>query len=334
MPLFARTVILGFQPFPSDGSTDFDPVLEVWTDAGRVVNNFVRHDGVSVTFDVSNVLEALESAKRLEVGSDTRATDSVIRRWLEKGYAAHLEFLLESEVELAPDVVYRIVHSTVQHLFLAQCLCARGAGYFNRARRLDEEDAESEEGAMGAMGYYGDPLEFAWSEAKEWGYPPLIGIPFAAAWNWLIQSEFDKCSIARTPLHKTLSVLLALSRQFSRVAAADVLALAQALEALLGGGSEKIGATLRARVEMILGEPVTHKRWLTDFYGLRSRIVHGAFPILRPGGFVEEEELERHEHELLRTIDRAIAVVLCLLQKLVVANATGFRFSETFTYES
>jgi hypothetical protein len=73
---------------------------------------------------------------------------------------------------------------------------------------------------------------------------------------------------------------------------------------------------------MILGEPVTHKKWLSGFYGVRSRI-HGAFPVLRPGGFIEEEELEDHGHELLRTIDRATAVVLCSDAKIDLGK--GYR---------
>ena len=118
------------------------------------------------------------------------------------------------------------------------------------------------------------------------------------------------------------------------MATADILILSQGLEAVLGGGSERIGSALKARVDLILGEPTAHKRWISDFYGLRSRIIHGAFPIVRPGEFLSEDDLYRHEKELLRPIDRVTAVLLCLLQKLILAGSAGFAFGETFHYES
>jgi hypothetical protein len=44
-----------------------------------------------------------------------------------------------------------------------------------------------------------------------------------------------------------------------------------------------IGKMLKDRIHLVLGEPKSHKKWITDFYNLRSRIIHGDYPLVRSG---------------------------------------------------
>jgi hypothetical protein len=101
-------------------------------------------------------------------------------------------------------------------------LSVRGGGHFNGAHFRGEGTSK-----LGEVGYYGDPLEFAWSRAETWRYPALNRISFRQVWNWLIDSDFDRCMVAEQPVHKALVVLLEVSRHFDRTAASDVLLVAQ-----------------------------------------------------------------------------------------------------------
>lgn len=177
-------------------------------------------------------------------------------------------------------------------------------------------------------------MEAAWRAAEEWQYPCIKKLQFKQVWNWLAKSEFDQCKLATSVLHKTLALLLDVSAPFSRPAALDVLLLCQALEALLDCKSGAIGASLTARANLILGPPPSHKKWLSSFYDLRSKITHGSFPIIRPGSFASDDEIYEHERELVASVNRVVAVLLTLLQKLAQAGASAFQFSESFDYVS
>jgi hypothetical protein len=328
VPVYACDV--GFSPFPSFGDTDGAPVLETWKDAGVLVQRFRMREGVCVSIDVSDVLDALAVCNAINQGSDTEADLRELRRWAERDYVAKLGVQIESLNELTEPEANQIVHSTIQHLFLAQCLSVQGGGHLNAAHRIGSPKSQLEED--GNYAYYGDSLEAAWSEASSWAYPPLVRLQFSDVWGWLIRSGFDRCSVALSPLHKALVTLLTIARHPTRTAASDVLALSQALEAMLSNSTERVGSSLKSRVDLILGEPLSHKRWLTDFYALRSRIIHGAFPIIRPGIFGDESDVYRHEDQLLRPVDRATAVLMCLLQRLITSGSSGFSFVESFSH--
>jgi len=175
-------------------------------------------------------------------------------------------------------------------------------------------------------------MESAWVVATEWEWPLLDPIPVSASWSWLESSGFRATSIAVKPVHKALVSLLEVAANPHLSESLETIFLAQAFESLLMGGPGRgIGEVLKERIELILGAPAAHKKWLNDFYKLRSQVVHGSYPVIRTGVAADEEYFDWSK-EFWMPLNRARAVLLALLQRLIGNGSTGFAFTQSATY--
>ena len=327
-----REFSVALSPLASFGGTKYGPIIDLWAQVGSALDHYrFSLDSLgtwNVTVDVSDVVAICKAAMVLEESGDATAFDARARRWVETGVPAKLRIVLEApESSLASDENMHIILNAVwQELFIVLNMCTEGAGHLNRARCLEPESARDLR-----LGYYGDAIESAWVEAREWGWPKLSQLPFKSVWAWLEQSGFRNCSIASAPVHKALVTFLELAQHESLFEPLEVLLLAQSLETLMVGGSGSIGKMLKNRIHLVLGEPTSHKKWITDFYNLRSRIIHGDYPLVRSGVIQEAESVE-YSQKFWRPLDRAIAVLIGLLQNLIVNNSMGFCFEERFSY--
>jgi hypothetical protein len=104
------------------------------------------------------------------------------------------------------------------------------------------------------------------------------------------------------------------------------------LEGPIANNNESVLKTLRGRINLILGSPNTDKNWLNSFYNLRSRLVHGDFPVIRMDcdEFVDPNAENYYSRF---PIDKALAVLLALLKKLIINNSGEFVFEERFYYK-
>jgi hypothetical protein len=171
----------------------------------------------------------------------------------------------------------------------------------------------------------------AFQGAQKDSWPPLRTLPFRSTWDWLHGEMIHDLFVAKTPLQVALFSLLQLARR-DPFDPANVLSIAQALEALITPGKESIGSTLRTRVRMILGDPSSRKSRLTNFYDLRSRIVHGSYPLVRfTDGYVPplRPEIGRWVKEVNTATNDGLALLLALLQDLVANDAHSYEFSQT-----
>jgi hypothetical protein len=127
----------------------------------------------------------------------------------------------------------------------------------------------------------GDVLNFALNCALKRGWPSLKSLPFKQVWNWLTRELPYTLDLANMAHHKALFTILRIcSEQTSE--SDTILLIAQVLEAFFSGGKAGIGSTVKQRLELVLGEPKTHKSWFNKFYDLRHRIAHGSMALLRP----------------------------------------------------
>jgi hypothetical protein len=88
---------------------------------------------------------------------------------------------------------------------------------------------------------------------------------------------------------------------------------------------------VRQRLELVLGEPKTHKNWFDKFFNLRYRIAHGSMAILRPGGLEDEDDPVTNQHidGFNSPIDEAVAVLLAVLQDLIQSNTREYHFPQS-----
>lgn len=185
---------------------------------------------------------------------------------------------------------------------------------------------------------YSDLIFLYWDKAKKDNWPVLSKLKFNQTWEWLRKVGFLGNPTAKTPIQKSLNILLDLSSQgTSRVF--DLILIAQAFENLLKADySRGIKSTIESRILKILGEPKKNKKWLSEFYSFRSKAAHGALPLNRSEvGLIFNEpfifENFDPNHDIFLKTEKAASVLLALIQNLIINNAEEFTFNEKFGYK-
>ena len=172
--------------------------------------------------------------------------------------------------ETAHELHFKAVGKFLQHLFLGMNLAQPGSLDLFSCRYPEHPNAFPPPPNL-----RGNVLEFARQHALERGWPPLKSLPFKQVWNWLTGELPYSLDLADKAHHKALFTILRIcSTQTNE--SDTILLIAQALEAFFSGGKEVIGSTVKQRLELVLGEPKTHKNWFNKFYDRRSHIAHGS----------------------------------------------------------
>ncbi|MCI5218644.1 MAG: hypothetical protein D3914_05510 [Candidatus Electrothrix sp. LOE2] len=110
----------------------------------------------------------------------------------------------------------------------------------------------------------------------------------------------------------------------------NMLVIARALEALFVDGREGIGSLLKTRLQLVIGIPSTHTKWFSKFYTLRSKIAHGASPMLKPGDYHDNcSDVDKYFNSYFEPMDTATAVLLSVLQDLTQHGIYSYQFEQT-----
>jgi hypothetical protein len=276
----------------------------------------------AVSVDVSGVIEQLE---RWDDPSFERRQDCP---W---GAVLDVEFSRpEGDDRFGGDSL--TVEQFVQQFWLAMNLAA--PGWFDLEDAWDDDDPQNE--ALPKLRAFGRD-SFAGAALLHPGWPPLARLPFSVTWDWLHADMFYDLRVAKNPSQIALVTLLQIARR-DWLDPANVLSIAQALEALLAAGRDSIGATIRGRVDAILNVPPERKKLIGRFYDFRSRIVHGDYPHVRPTTTVsldwgDDPERMRVEQELPSVYEDGLRILLALIQDLIRHNGRRYVFTESFRRE-
>lgn len=268
-----------------------------------------------VRLDVSDVLQQIDERELIEPSYPDGFGNSA---WID--IDVHPLYAPDSELTSLP-----LVQRFVEQLWLALNIAHPASLELEQSVYAEPNDVAVPP-ALSASGF----LE-AFQGAQRDGWPPLRTIPFRSTWDWLHGEMIHDVCVANTPLQVALFSLLQLSRR-DPFDPANILSISQALEAIVATGKENIGSTFRTRVQTILGDPSTRKSRLTNFYDLRSRIVHGDYPLVRlTDGYVPpvRPEIGRWIKEVNTATRDGLALLLALLQDLAANNAHGYEFSQT-----
>lgn len=221
---------------------------------------------------------------------------------------------------------FQLLGRLLQQVFLGMNLALPGSSSFV----LTKDEFPTEEHAPPNLS--SNVLEFAYSKARERGWPPLRRLELSRVWDWLHGAMLYELDIAAEPVDKALFALLRVCVP-QTVYTDNILHIAQAYEGLFAEGRDNIGSILRQRIETVLGQSQTHKRWFSKFYELRSRIAHGSIPVLRPAycNIDHSQAVEDYIAQFWEPIDQAIAVLLAILQDLIINESRGYHFGQQVT---
>lgn len=319
-------------PHPSYGDTDIRPIVGMWQEVARFFTGYqlpshAAHPGEYIlSFDIADFLEELRSA------------------WLDpqdKEYSRRLSRLVEGDGSTWIGVRVQqkqsgedaelplwFVGRLFQELFLTMNLALPGSCNLYQTSYVGCPEPVWPPVDLGASIF-----EDAWHQAQSSGWPPLKQLSFAKTWDWLHNDTglIYATDIGTTPVQKALYALLSVGNHNQTTDQDLVLLIAQTLESLLVDRAAGVAAVLRERVEALFGFPGERKKWVSQFYDLRSRIAHGAVPVIRPGGYCFDEsnsEFVDIVRQYWAPLHRALALVLAILQDLVDTNSRGYEFSQ------
>jgi hypothetical protein len=157
------------------------------------------------------------------------------------------------------------------------------------------------------------------------GWPPGRSLTFVTTWLWLQKWAPLDLVVGTQPHHRALFQLLRASESES---APDerILSVVQGIEALVAERCDTSTQRFRQRIEDVLGVSPVAERGLPGLYNLRSRIVHGDKPMIRPGAYSEADGSVWDAIQYFDEDDFAHAVLVALVRDLVAVDARGYTF--------
>lgn len=316
---------------PVDGETELQTFIDAWKAAQSLFFNR-EHLGHMVTVDATDTLQLLDIAVKLKRGIGKPFEDRLEYRLPRKLSPVGSRIVLTFHDAESANLDDTVIERFLQNLYLAMNLSVPGSCNLHRAsfvaRRSHEKRNELQTQREVWIDLSAEQLEHAYQSALRRGWPPFQRIELAGAWEWLERNGPLALDVAREPWHRALFTILRVgSRQSDEP---DVIQLCvQAVEALLGQGAP--ASVVKRRVESVLGIPCTHKSWYRELYDTRSRFVHGAAPIVRPGEWLNEDEASGEIAKYFEQSDLAYAVLICLIQKLILKTAHTFQINEIVT---
>ena len=311
------TTIIKLKVAPPISEVDIDSIISGWLE----VEAYFKANDVLIKEFKANDVPITEH--RIELNIDSK----LIRDKLERKNSSHsssMELLIEIKEEPTFEdwVLEEFFKHFIELLFLALNVSRKGGCNFPSCS-IDNLNFKKS--------LYSDSIESAWDLSQEDNWPNLTEIHFSKVWRWMEKHNGLNFALANTDVTKAMAVLLHQSYN-SDIVAGDVVQISQVLESFYLKRREPKARGLTRKIPVILGDiPNEGKKWVQDFYTLRSEIVHGDFPLFRPH-FNEADEsffqVEEQYWMLSKTIDKGISVILGTLQNLIVNDASKYVFDE------
>jgi len=317
-------------PQPANGATDPVPILALWEEVQSYFSDFHYPQPVWEEFEDARIsLDARDTIEEIRTGwiALEEYQHRIFRSW-DLGYHSYIDLSFQGIPTSVPEhQVLSFSARFLQELFLTMNLAVPGSCTLYRASFLNTTIDYAP--TVDLTAYL---LEDAVVLSREWKWPPITALPFETVWRWVQRKphSMHTTDIASTSVQKSFFALLRIAERTDAADHETVLLIAQILESFFVDRTEGIVGILRERIDEVLGAPQSHKRWLTKFYDLRSRIAHGSSPMLRPGEMFDWDKKENIEffHSYLDPVRRSIAVLLAVLQDLIVTDSDEYTFRQ------
>lgn len=170
------------------------------------------------------------------------------------------------------------------------------------------------------------PLDEVMNINTHWNYPKIKNIPFAKVWSWINKVGIPGVGVAENVSQKACFILLNLCGSPEFITE-NSLAMSRGFEIILADSSQSINKMLKERLELLFGIPLENKKWFSQFYQLRSRVIHGDLPVTRNN---REFSFQNEEFLLVfkKPYNQAFSIYISLLQKMIIKDCNGFIFSQ------
>ncbi|RMF16314.1 MAG: DUF2267 domain-containing protein [Gammaproteobacteria bacterium] len=243
----------------------------------------------------------------------------------------HSRLNITVEVAEASETPYSRYHAAavfIQTLLLGVNLSQPGACQFLQTRFAGKHAHRFEAQDFDSKAFY-DGMQ----AARENGWPKMENLPFNQVWTWLEQVGVSEKNTVLKDINKVLVDMLKIAQQRYRYGARTAMLVANQLEMLMRCKRETDMTHLRERVILALGQPTEAADCFNELHRLREALFHGDHPVRRPALVYHDadEEVRQQLAQHNSGVEKAIAVVLALLQDLIEHRAETYRFSETLS---
>ncbi|WP_369600412.1 hypothetical protein AAIA72_11240 [Hahella sp. SMD15-11] len=241
----------------------------------------------------------------------------------------HLNITVEVvEGSEAPYSRYHAAAVFIQTLLLGVNLSQPGACQFLATRFVGKQAHRFEAQDFDSKAFY-DGMQ----SARENGWPKIDSLPFSQVWTWLEQIGASEKNTVIKDINKVLVDMLKIAQQRYRYGARTAMLVANQLEMLMNTKREQDMTHLRDRVSLVLGQPTEAADCFNELHRLREALFHGDHPVRRPALVYHDadEEVRQQLAQHNSGVEKAIAVVLALVQDLIRHRAECYRFSETMS---
>lgn len=215
----------------------------------------------------------------------------------------------------------------VQHLFLLMNLSLPGS-----CRLLKAEFTERPSMSYKAPGLSALPFKNAQRGAEEFGWPKLAVLPIQKTWEWLELLKISQMDVAFSPSPLALFAMLDIAAQAHHFGASDIIQLYQVILSYCDADAQTEDRWVRQRLHLILGQPNSRADSFSDLHRRYCQAIEGQKACIRPG--IEfhtphsalKQQLAAHNSP----VERALMIILALIQDLITHHAKNYEFAETF----
>ena len=303
-------------------------VADLWAEVSVIFNNYIllthaleKPDkiGYKITVDTSDIVSFFKSR--------------IAKVDNEDYYSDLSDFYLKISLHTLDDgemisgvgaLSLNIINRFLQDLFIAMNLAFPTS--FNLWYGEFYEKIESYDIIAYAPFYSVIPLKYALEINEIWNYSKIKKLSFSKAWSWINKVGIPGVGVAKNVGQKTCFILLNLCNS-SEFIIENSLSMSRGFEIILSNSSQGISKEMKERFELLFGTPSENKKWFSQFYQLRSRVIHGELPVTRNSrefSFQNEEFLLEYE----KPYNQAFAMYLSLLQKMIIDDCNGYIFSQ------
>ena len=168
-------------------------------------------------------------------------------------------------------------------------------------------------------------LNEAYDSSIEKKYPTFNFHKTSLIRNWMNENDV---SIFNKPKNKLSTAINCLSYVYNyELLNSEKLTYSLiGLEALYTKGNANITEQLNEKIQVYLGEIQDFKKMLKDMYSVRSRFLHGVYPI-RPLFLYDNTDENEYENEIYNALIVGSGILACTIQQMIIENRIELEFS-------
>jgi hypothetical protein len=310
---------------PQANAADSARILALWREIdshfrSRVFSAQARPGSAvksyELSLDASALIQTMDSALQQAGSFDQRRADHSADR--NASVSGSLLLTVAEAGALQEREVYEVANLFLQQLQLAANLTLPGS-FQILAAGFSGPEAHLVEAGVADSVIFG-----AARKVLEEHMASLPAPAFVQVWDWLEALALGRTHTAIKSIDKVLLTQLKVAEQRHEYSARTVLLVLFQLEQLLDCHARNDVAVLRKRLRMLLGEVPAAVDCLKDLITVRTELLQGYQPVMRPPLLAHDQ----HEEPNM-TVINAVALVQALLLQLVTRGASDFVFSES-----